>query len=476
MNNNPSPQLQRTWFEKCMGCTCPELFWRNSVINKSLNVSTDSTDFSPDADDSIYKPLRAGAFPRLRRQKSETSRAQYIDTKELRVSVNTWNLGGVVPPEDLDISEWLDTDHPADVYVIGFQEIIPLNAGYIIGSEDTRPISIWENIIRKNLNKIQPINTKFKGFSDPPSPSRFKLSKDTPNIEDEVVLESDIDSEQQFCTFNDSVTINSEVKVEESVNSFKNSKSFENFIPLESYLNVDNKLKPKVNRLVKIDLDSIMYRKRKSQYVRIVSKQMVGVFITIWVRRSLRKHIQNVHASTVAVGAMPNLGNKGSVSDHERIIWLGDLNYRFDLSYEETCDWISQKAWSKLLESDQLWKGGSFNGWTEGTLNFPPTYKYEPSSDKYHNAEVGRRTPAWCDRILSFGNGIRQLSYQRTEDRLSDHRPVSASYMIEVEVLSLRKLQRALTFTDAEIENYGIITPDAPDSGSYIPKLKDCIS
>ena len=54
---------------------------------------------------------------------------------------------------------------------------------------------------------------------------------------------------------------------------------------------------------------------------------------------------------------------------------------------------------------------------------------------------------------------MRQLSYQRTEDRLSDHRPVSASYMIEVEVLSLIKLQRALTFTDAEIETYGIIAP-----------------
>ncbi|PWA58852.1 endonuclease/exonuclease/phosphatase [Artemisia annua] len=543
---NPSNQLQRSWFEKCVDCTCLELFWANPVINKLLNISAKSTDFSADSDDSVYNPLRAeslcyrpnesrfkdkkgesrndsnGAFPRLRRQKSETSRAQYIDTKELRVSVNTWNLGGEVPPEDLDISEWLDTNHPADVYVIGFQEIIPLNAGNIFGSEDTRPIPIWENIIRKTLNKIQPVNTKFKCFSDPPSPSRFKPSKDTPDIEVEVVLESDIDSEQQLCTFIDSVSNNSEVKVEESNNPFKNSKSFENFLPLESYLNVDNKVKPDVNWLEKVDLDSIMYRKRKSQYVRIVSKQMVGVFITIWVRRSLRKHIQNVHVSTVGVGAMGYLGNKGSVSvsmsiyqthfcficthltsgerevdiikrnadvseiykrtqfnidseaalprsikDHERIFWLGDLNYRFDLSYDETLELISQKAWSKLLESDQLWKGGSFDGWTEGTLNFPPTYKYEPNSDKYYGSDpkVGRRTPAWCDRILSFGKGMRQLSYQRTEDRLSDHRPVSASYMIEVEVLSLRKLQRALTFTDAEIENYGIITPDASDSG-----------
>jgi synaptojanin len=77
-------------------------------------------------------------------------------------------------------------------------------------------------------------------------------------------------------------------------------------------LNVDNKVKQDVSWLEKVDLDSIMYRKRKSQYVRIVSKQMVGVFITIWVRRSLRKHIQNVHVSTVGVGAMGYLGNKVS--------------------------------------------------------------------------------------------------------------------------------------------------------------------
>lgn len=58
-----------------------------------------------------------------------------------------------------------------------------------------------------------------------------------------------------------------------------------------------------------------------------------------------------------------------------------------------------------------------------------------------------------CDRILSLGKGMRLLSYGRTELRLSDHRPVTASYVVEVEVFSPRKLQRALTFTDAEIEN-----------------------
>ncbi|MFS7941158.1 putative inositol-polyphosphate 5-phosphatase [Helianthus anomalus] len=39
-----------------------------------------------------------------------------------------------------------------------------------------------------------------------------------------------------------------------------------------------------------------------------------------------------------------------------RILWLGDLNYRLSLSYEETCDLISKNAWPKLLESDQVIK------------------------------------------------------------------------------------------------------------------------
>lgn len=37
-----------------------------------------------------------------------------------------------------------------------------------------------------------------------------------------------------------------------------------------------------------------------------------------------------------------------------RIIWLGDLNYRINLSYDETCDLISKKEWSELRERDQV--------------------------------------------------------------------------------------------------------------------------
>ncbi|CAK9183907.1 unnamed protein product [Ilex paraguariensis] len=335
--------------------------------------------------------------------------------------------------------------------------------------------------------------------------------------------------------------------------------------------------------LAELDLDSVMYRKRRPPYVRIVSKQMVGIFLTIWVRRSLRKHIQNLNVSAVGVGVMGYIGNKGSISvsmsihqtlfcfvcshltsgekygdavkrnadvreihrrtvfsslsgiglpksihDHERIFWLGDLNYRINLSYEKTRELISKKDWSKLVENDQeaqipplyvlfpgltlkieakapestrdeiyyvienryparrnlillireLKKGCAFDGWSEGTLNFPPTYKYEFNSAKYYGEDpkVGRRTPSWCDRILSFGKGMRLLNYKRTELRFSDHRPVAAAYMVEVEVFSPRKLQRALTFTDAEIEEEEITADMGTDSGMRCSRLGEVAS
>uniref|UniRef100_J3KX23 Inositol polyphosphate-related phosphatase domain-containing protein n=2 Tax=Oryza brachyantha TaxID=4533 RepID=J3KX23_ORYBR len=251
---------------------------------------------------------------------------------------------------------------------------------------------------------------------------------------------------------------------------------------------------------------------------------MVGIFLTVWVRRGLRRCVHNVRVSTVGVGAMGYIGNKGSVSvsmsiyqtmfcfvcthlaagekagdlhkrnadvqeihrrthftapgddiamprdiyDHERIFWLGDLNYRIDVAYERAHELIAAMDWHQLAEKDQLKrelrKGRAFDGWTEGVLEFAPTYKYELNSANYvgDDQRGGRRTPAWCDRILAFGKGVKLVRYGRAELTMSDHRPVVAAYAAEVEVFSSRKLQRALTLTDAEVEA-GSVVAAAPE-------------
>lgn len=57
---------------------------------------------------------------------------------------------------------------------------------------------------------------------------------------------------------------------------------------------------------------SVANRKKRSLFVRIISKQMVGIYLSVWVRRSLRKHIQNLKISTAGVGVMGYIGNKVS--------------------------------------------------------------------------------------------------------------------------------------------------------------------
>ncbi|KAK8597350.1 hypothetical protein V6N12_065820 [Hibiscus sabdariffa] len=575
-------------------------------------------------------------LPRSRRRNSETFRTQYISTKELRICVGTWNVGGKVPRDDLDIDDWIDIDEPADIYVFGtypricfcvilsFQELVPLNAGNIFGAEDNRPVQKWESIIRETLAKIQPATTKVKCYSDPSSPKKFKPFDDVPNLEEEIIHETEshigeeiypMDGEPTgFGEVNNSaenksafssrgVSYSNDVtklythveqnlqrqfpsprildglhclrtedcaeNVEDSFSqqnrkftrtlsgieqnrkltrmlsgteriglnwpepppyllsqsvldrpsSFKPRKSFratKSFKPYGSFMSINGigHVSSGIALLAELDLESLMKRKRKSSYVRIVSKQMVGIFLSIWVRRSLRRHIQNLKVSIVGVGSMGYIGNKGSISvsmsiyqtlfcficthltsgekdgdelkrnadvheilrrtqshplsavglpksihDHERIIWLGDLNYRINLTYGEVRDLISKKEWSKLIERDQLvqelQKGRTFDGWSEGVIDFAPTYKYELNSDKYYGEDLkaGRRTPAWCDRILFYGKGMRQLRYSRTELKLSDHRPVTAVCTAEVEVFCPRRLQRALTYTGVVIEN-----------------------
>ncbi|GFY96444.1 inositol polyphosphate 5-phosphatase I [Actinidia rufa] len=61
---------------------------------------------------------------------------------------------------------------------------------------------------------------------------------------------------------------------------------------------------------------------------------------------------------------------------------------------------------------------------------------------------------------------MRLLSYRRTELRPFDHRPVTASYMVDVEVFCPRKLQRALTFTDAEIKSQEVAAENTIDVGT----------
>ena len=133
-----------------------------------------------------------------------------------------------------------------------------------------------------------------------------------------------------------------------------------------------------------------------------------------------------------------------TILDHEIVFWIGDFNYRIDLSLslEEIMNFIWCENIAQLRKRDQLnierALGNVFQGFEEAPLTFLPTYKYIVGTDNYDTRpEKKLRPPAWCDRILwrdltTEGAGaIKFKTYRRSNLKTSDHKPVSASFVLE---------------------------------------------
>ena len=145
--------------------------------------------------------------------------------------------------------------------------------------------------------------------------------------------------------------------------------------------------------------------------------------------------------------------------DHDYVVWLGDLNYRIDssLSVEAVNEQVDSGDFSVLRAMDQLNMerddGRVFEGFLEGVLEFPPTYKFNPKTDEYERrAEKKQRAPAWCDRVLwkdsrlAYGHGAHSIdltSYSCSRIITSDHKPVIATFDIGVSKVSALRLRHA---------------------------------
>ncbi|KAG6386006.1 hypothetical protein SASPL_154890 [Salvia splendens] len=149
----------------------------------------------------------------------------------------SWNVGGIRPPDNLNLDKLLNTeDTMADIYVLGFQEIVPLNAGNILATENSDVSVKWNSFIKAALNKRTPA--------------------------EDTLQKTEIGESQRIYP----------LKTQSSTKS------------------------------------------NATDYKCIISKQMVGIYITIWARTELHQYISNLGVSCVGCGILGRLGNKGSVS------------------------------------------------------------------------------------------------------------------------------------------------------------------
>jgi endonuclease/exonuclease/phosphatase family metal-dependent hydrolase len=150
-------------------------------------------------------------------------------------------------------------------------------------------------------------------------------------------------------------------------------------------------------------------------------------------------------------------GTPRTISEHSKVLLLGDLNFRIrdppaQLAAQQTqalaciagVEALSgntaktQRAIDTLSNFDELLTGGgggdageplfsegaALHGFNEGKLTFPPTYKYNSNSGRYDTTST--RKPAWTDRVLWRGSDVELATYAPKQLTGSDHKPLHA--------------------------------------------------
>ena len=136
---------------------------------------------------------------------------------------------------------------------------------------------------------------------------------------------------------------------------------------------------------------------------------------------ALAECMMNLGIKLQKAGAMAPLA-------HDLCVVLGDYNSRVGVPRD-----VAEKAilagqgLSTLLATDELTKRG-VAPFTEAPITFLPTYKFDVGTSTYDTSSK-RRTPSWTDRVLWKGGGVSTLCYTAIDSMTtSDHKPVVAVY------------------------------------------------
>ncbi|CAH8854284.1 unnamed protein product [Trichobilharzia szidati] len=220
-------------------------------------------------------------------------------------------------------------------------------------------------------------------------------------------------------------------------------------------------------------------------YVLIKSRNCWAIWIFAFLKRNLLPAVTNIESEVTASGYAGVMGNKGGVSarfelcginmiflschftahmenkrdrlndyfdiidhqsfrdedvnvilDHDYVFWMGDLNFRIDhFKKDEVEQMIRENRLDELLRHDQLLNMKNdkllFHDFNEGTISFPPTFKFDKGTDIYDSSKK-QRVPAWTDRILYMVHRDFALDHHLNLPQTGRQRSVSPSRRLPV--------------------------------------------
>ncbi|KAF4555326.1 SacI-like domain-containing protein 2 [Elsinoe fawcettii] len=310
--------------------------------------------------------------------------AEYTKNKMIRILAGTFNLNGKQQGLSEDLSPWLcpnvqsKEDQP-EIIAVGFQEIVELSPQQIMSTDPNRRLA-WEHAVKDTLN---------------------------------LVSQQLGDEEYVLLRGGQLVGASLSVFVKASI--------------LPYIKNVEGSLKKVCAVAIRMDYANTS--------ICLVTAHLAAGFANYEER--------NQDYRTISHGL--RFQRNRTIEDHDSIIWLGDFNYRIGMNNDRTRQLIKIGDLETLYENDQLhlqmMHGKTFPHYSEARIMFPPTYKFNNGTDEYDTSEKAR-IPAWCDRILSKGDNLRQLDYDDAPLRFSDHRPVYATFQCIISVVDAAAKQR----------------------------------
>ncbi|KAI0235878.1 Inositol-1,4,5-trisphosphate 5-phosphatase 1, partial [Massospora cicadina] len=240
----------------------------------------------------------------------------------------------------------------------------------------------------------------------------------------------------------------------------------------------------------------------RTEYALLTSEQLVGICLFIYVKRDLLSFMHQVMRCTKKTGLLGMAGNKGAaairfrchdasfcfvachfasgkaflatkpipgqsraddrnrdfsiiqtgilfpgfggINQHDAVFYLGDFNYRINLTYDHVHNALHHGQLSALLKRDQLFEaqryGAAFSGFREGRSRFrprtsmtsvlTPTTPVRSAVSRHGQVRALQPRLTLVDRILFRGAEVNQEYYNRCLLFESDHRPVAAGFVV----------------------------------------------
>lgn len=308
--------------------------------------------------------------------------AKFKTYHDLLVYIGNWNVGGKEFKDSSNIFEWLlpsdvlPNGTRPDMYIIGFQEIVDLNATNVMFNSNEYQRNKWKNLIVDALASLSNKNDPYVLIKELDLIGIYNLTFIKKSFMPSI---SNLDTTYIKSGLMGSIGNKGSCMIRFKIN--------------------DNSFAVACNHLSAGTKNS---EARRSEILEILNKTF---------------------------DKYPNIQFK----DYDYYFFFGDINSRINLTIPQCVELISRKDYNQLLSYDQLnvfKKETSIIGqMEEGDIKFNPTYKYIFNANEY---DTTKRTPSWCDRILyKRGSNVKVIAYNRCDFTLSDHKPIYGIYNLK---------------------------------------------